>query len=74
MAAGDWGSDKKLIPRLGRVTSNENFHGTTPAARQPQGEAPPLKLYPEPVYQKDPTDPDFKKQTARGTKRVRHGQ
>jgi hypothetical protein len=65
--SGDWGGDPAAVRKKVRVTSNENFHGTTPDAQAVPGPAPKLKVYSEPWYDRAPFDPEFKNLNAKGT-------
>jgi hypothetical protein len=71
---GDWGGGgpgmiKGTVKRTTNVTRNTT---STRAAEQPiPGEAPPLKFYSQPQYNREPVDPAFKKVSAKGSTKVR---
>lgn len=69
--AGDWGGDKSQIPRAvpqrtagftKRVTSTVSDPSFVVAE-----EAPKLRYIPDPWYVKEPMDPEFKSNEAKGT-------
>lgn len=76
MASGDWGGGGAKVPRI--VKRNENVvKNTTSTVSGPsfeaKGEAPKLKLYSDPWYDRQPFDPEFKRLEAKGSDDVDHG-
>jgi len=75
MASGDWGGGGAPLPRIVKRTQNVTKKVTSTRAARDEipGETPPLKYYASAVYYKQPSDPDFAKQEAKGTQRIEHG-
>jgi hypothetical protein len=74
--AGDWGGNpaaiKGSVKRTKNVTPNATV--TRAEAKPIQGEAPKLKLYSDPWYDRAPFDPEFRRLQAKGSDDVEHGQ
>ena len=74
--AGQWGSDKKLIPKL--VTREAGFVENATVTRDEekpiQGPAPKLKYNASPEYHREPFDTEYLRLEAKGSDKITPGQ
>lgn len=72
--SGDWGGNKAAIPNTVKRTANVTKNTTSTVSGpsfETSEEAPKLRYYPDPWYVKEPIDPEFKSNQAKGTDDVK---